>query len=74
MSLASVKCVVANKVAYASRQQVYGLHHKDDINWDILNLKTMALRIIEINATTGYLTATQENQMLAIISNPNINL
>ena len=74
MSLSSVKCVVANKVAYAARQKVYGLHHKNDINCNILALKTLGLRIIDINASTGYLTTAQENQMLAIISNPNINL
>lgn len=74
MSLQSVKCLVAKQTATAARYEVFGLQGKKSINWSKLILKTLALRAIDLNVQTGYLTTDQENQMLAKISNPNINL
>ena len=72
-NLSLTKTIIANQVAKACTQELYGLHKKNTINWDILDLKTMVLKAIDYNDTTGYLTTDQENLMLVKISNINLN-
>jgi hypothetical protein len=74
MSLSQTKTIVANQVAYACKQELYGLHFKNKVQWSKLTIKTLVLKAIDDNTVTGYYTTAQINQMLAKISNPNINL
>lgn len=72
--LARTKTLVANQVAYACKQELYGLHKKNSINWAVLKFKTLTLKAIDYSTDNGYYTTAQINAMLSKISNTNINL
>jgi hypothetical protein len=72
-NLAQTQTIVANQVAKKCTKDLYGIHRKNNISWEILDLKTMVLKAIDYNTSTGYLTTEQTNSMLTKISNINLN-
>lgn len=72
-NLAQTQTLVANQVALACKQELYGLHKKNSVDWPTLRLKSLTLKAISLNSTTGYYTQAQIDAMLVKIGNVNIN-